>query len=70
MNDRTNRTRKVENEDRAPRPSQDQGFARGKDVEDKRSQAEAPKHADHDLDRTGEKKYEDGLRRFEKGEKR
>jgi hypothetical protein len=46
-------------------PQGHQGFVRGGDVQDKHSQAAAPKHPARPLDRSGEKHYEADLKRFE-----
>lgn len=51
----------------APRlPDEPQGFVRGGDVDDTRSQAAAPRHPAQPLDRGGEKQYAHSLRRFER----
>lgn len=41
------------------------GYARSRDIEDRRSQAAAPRGQGRSYDRSGERRYEDELRRFE-----
>ncbi len=56
--------REDENDSREPLPQPRQGFARWQDVEDAASQAVAPRRSAHEMDRSGERRYEAGLRRF------
>jgi hypothetical protein len=61
---REDRRRPVENESRDSLPDPHQGFARWQDVEDFISQSNAPRgHATH-WDRSGERRYNAGLRQF------
>jgi osmotically-inducible protein OsmY len=61
-----NRVRYAEDESRAAQPRASQGFARWWDVQDCVSQAAAPQRARSGYDRTGERRYEAGLRDFER----
>lgn len=64
MYTRENRRRPVENESRDPLPDPHQGYARWQDVEDFISQSNAPRgHVTH-WDRSGERRYNAGLRQF------
>jgi osmotically-inducible protein OsmY len=66
MATRHDRQRPVEDESREALPDEHQGFVRGRDVNDTKSQAAAPQRAAHELDRSGEKHYEADLKRFER----
>ena len=66
MTTRDDRRRRVEDESREALPDGHQGFVRGRDVHDTKSQAAAPQRATHQLDRSGEKYYEADLQRFER----
>jgi osmotically-inducible protein OsmY len=67
MMNRRNDARDEENDSRASLPQPRQGFARWQDVEDAASQAVAPRGQAHELDRSGERRYEAGLRNFVDG---
>ena len=66
MATRDDRRRRPEDESRDAQPGGHQGFVRGRDVNDAKSQAAAPQHATHQFDRRGEKDYEADLQRFER----
>jgi hypothetical protein len=64
MHMREDRRRQVENESREPLPEPHQGFARWQDVEDFISQSNAPRAHATRWDRSGEQRYDAGLRQF------
>lgn len=66
MKSQEDRRRRVEDESRAALPSGHQGFVRGGDVHDTKSQAAAPSGPGRAFDRSGEKHYEADLQEFER----
>ena len=54
MTTREDRRRRVEDESREALPDGQQGFVRGRDLHDTKSQAAAPQRATHQFDRSGE----------------